>query len=520
MNVLLDAVVRAGLGEAECRLTLPGVFAALMADRISAFPALRAHQRHAWHAFLSQLGAIALHAAGVADPPTDETAWRDLLRGLTPDDPNDDAWSLVTPFDRPALLQPPIPDGLAALKKQIATPDGLDMLVTAKNHDLKQAIMVEAAPEDWLFALLTLQTMEGFLGAGNYGISRMNGGFANRAALGISPPGGPGVHVRRDMLRLHAERQKIAEQYGYAVDRGTALVWLLPWDGTTSLQVTTLDPLYIEICRRVRLVRTDGVIGARAGASKVPRIVFTKGGLTGDPWAPSRTEKDGTAKVLTVDAGGFGYRRMVELIFPENGRPSLLQETADSDAPEGLSLVARALVRGQGKTEGYHERCVPLSRRVRQMLSGSRVTDPAAEAARRRVELAGEVQYRVLRPALLALFQNGPERIDLRHDASARKADPFLATFDHAIDRDFFPRLWEELEADDPDTAGARRAAWVRDLLGQALAIVNEADHTAPKSAHRRYRARVRALQELALAPWRSTLLADYIVEKPHDGPT
>jgi len=141
----------------------------------------------------------------------------------------------------------------------------------------------------------------------------------------------------------------------------------------------------------------------------------------------------------------------------------------------------------------------------------------AAEAARRRVELAGEVQYRVLRPALLALFQNGPERIDLRHDASARKADPFLATFDHAIDRDFFPRLWEELEADDPDTAGARRAAWVRDLLGQALAIVNEADHTAPKSAHRRYRARVRALQELALAPRRSTLLADYIEEKTHD---
>ncbi len=487
-----------------------------MDDRISAFPALRAHQRHAWHAFLSQLGAIALHAAGVADPPTEEAAWCGLLRGLTHDDPDDDAWHLVTPPGRPALLQPPVPDGFAGLKKLTTTPDGLDMLVTAKNHDLKQAVMAEAAPEDWLFALLTLQTMEGFLGAGNYGISRMNGGFANRAALGIAPPGGVGAHVRRDILRLRAERRTIAERYGYAADGGTALVWRLPWDGTTSLQIETLDPLYIEICRRVRLIRTDGVIGARAGASKVPRIVSVAGGLTGDPWAPSRTEKDGSAKVLTVNADGFGYRRMVELIFPENGRPSLLQEAADNDAADGLSLVARALARGQGKTEGYHERRVPLSRRVRQML-GSRATDPAAEAARRRVELAGEVQNRVLRPALLALFQNGPERIDLRHDASARKADTFLVTFDNEIDRDFFPRLWEELEADDPDTGRARRAAWVRDLLGHARTIVDEADHAAPKSAHRRYRARVRALQELALAPRRSTLLADYIVEKTHD---
>jgi CRISPR system Cascade subunit CasA len=134
--------------------------------------------------------------------------------------------------------------------------------------------------------------------------------------------------------------------------------------------------------------------------------------------------------------------------------------------------------------------------------------------ARERVKLAGEVQYRVLRPALLALFQNGPERIDLRHDASARKADPFLATFDRFVDRDFFPYLWEELETDEPNNARAQRAVWIRDLLGQARAIVDEADHAAPKSAHRRYRARVRALQELALAPWRSTLLADYIVEK------
>ena len=75
-------------------------------------------------------------------------------------------WCLVAPPDRPALLQPPIPDGLATLKNSIATPDALDMLVASRNHDLKGAVMARALPDDWLFALVSLQTMEGFLGAG------------------------------------------------------------------------------------------------------------------------------------------------------------------------------------------------------------------------------------------------------------------------------------------------------------------------------------------------------------------
>src|SRR5580692_8745788 len=33
-------------------MTIPGVLAALTQDLITGFPALRAHQRHAWHSFL------------------------------------------------------------------------------------------------------------------------------------------------------------------------------------------------------------------------------------------------------------------------------------------------------------------------------------------------------------------------------------------------------------------------------------------------------------------------------------
>ena len=66
---------------------------------------------------------------------------------MTPGDADDAPWCLVAPPARPALLQPAIPSGvLAELKNFIATPDALDMLVTAKNHDLKQAVMAAAQP--------------------------------------------------------------------------------------------------------------------------------------------------------------------------------------------------------------------------------------------------------------------------------------------------------------------------------------------------------------------------------------
>jgi CRISPR system Cascade subunit CasA len=418
-------------------------------------------------------------------------------------------------------LQPPIPSGaLAELKNVITTPDSLDMLVTAKNHDLKQTVMALAQPDDWLFALLTLQTMEGFLGAGNYGISRMNGGFANRAALGIAPPGGPGAHLRRDLRRLMAMRGKLRGATGYASEGGVALVWLLPWDGTASLRQDALDEWYIEICRRVRLTLSDDALSARTTGSKVPRILPIDGGVTGDPWSPIVVEKAGAAKSLTVNAAGFGYRRMVDLMFSEGGvQPSLLQQPDTSDEPDGLQLVARALVRGQGKTEGYHERRVPLSKRgVRRGPGLGAGTDPAAEAARERVRLAGEVQDRVLKPALLSLFQNGPEQIDFRNKESNRKAEIFLHQFDALVDATFFEDLWQETDQDEPEARQLERGAWVVRLIGRASAQLHRAEAAASRSSRRRFRASVRANDRLYAGAHFNTLLKPYLQEaKPHD---
>ena len=53
--------------------------AALMADDVIAFPALRPHQRHAWHAFLVQLGAMAIHRDGKDAPPEDADKWAKVI---------------------------------------------------------------------------------------------------------------------------------------------------------------------------------------------------------------------------------------------------------------------------------------------------------------------------------------------------------------------------------------------------------------------------------------------------------
>jgi CRISPR system Cascade subunit CasA len=214
-NLLAAQLIRACTRTNGIRaVTLPGLLSLLVACEVDSLPALRPHQRYPLHCFLAQVGAMAMLAAGEKVLPRDERHWRDLLRGLTPEFPDDEPWVLIVDdLFKPAFLQPPVPEGAWEVLKEIEpTPDALDMLVTSKNHDLKAARLKIATPEHWLFALVTLQTWEGFLGRGNYGISRMNGGFASRPFIGAAPAtGGWGAHVTRDILRLVDNRTKLTE---------------------------------------------------------------------------------------------------------------------------------------------------------------------------------------------------------------------------------------------------------------------------------------------------------------------
>lgn len=483
----------------EHLFTLPDLYAALLRDEVSSFPALRPHQRHAWHAFLCQLGALSCLRAGLDEPPSDPEGWRALLRGLTPDFPGDEPWHLVGPPDKPALLQAPVPGGQLDGFKLVSTPDALDVLVTSKNHDVKGARLAHARPDDWLFALVTLQTMEGFLGAGNYGIARMNGGFANRPGLSMAPDGRVGAHVARDLRRLLELREPFLEKYETYDENGLGLLWLPPWDGASSLAPDRLDPYFIEICRRVRLIETDGHIAALAAGSKAARVKFRaeSAGNTGDPWTPLEITKD-SVKSLTVDARGFGYRRLSEILAQSGFTLAPLQTVGPAetrDAEHGLPyvLVCRAMARGQGKTEGLYERRI----RVTPKALGAFLPESGellAAISRARLDEAGEMG-RILRRALMVLFQNGPEhdKFAPRDPNSADRASPFLSAFDRTVDVDFFDHLFAEVAAGGEAERTALRARWLAALKERARVVLASAEAGAPTSSARRLRAQVRA---------------------------
>jgi CRISPR system Cascade subunit CasA len=449
-------------GQTE-QVGLPQLFVALTQDHVRDFPALRPHQRHAWHAFLVQVAALALVRAAAAEPFETEQEWRTALLALTSSEPDGAAWCLVTPAVRPALLQAPVPEGrIDGWKSRSYAPDELDMLITSKNHDLKSARMRRCRPEDWLFALVSLQTQEGFLGSGNYGISRMNGGFASR----------PGVGVTKTLL---ATRIRTAEIHGLSVDEGIALLWLVPWDGVASLSFASLDPHYIEICRRVRLqVGGDGLhaIGTGTKAARVAAKEFN--GVTGDPWTPADIA---AAKALTITGDGFQYKLLAELLVGSN-RPAAAQDLGQGHPDERLSLIAQCIARGQGKTERYHERRIPILPKIRALLLGGQ--QPAlARVAGQRIAAIAEVR-KLLWVALAVLFNNG--KTDASSDDSTKdKASRFARPFEQTEDLRFFDDLNAEIEADDD---GAQRAE----------AVLRGAFDAGPRSSVQRYRAQSAAL--------------------------
>jgi len=475
------------------RLSLPDLFVALAEDRIRDFPALRPHQRHPWHAFLVQLAAMALHQADQATPFPNAAAWKAALLALTPDDPDGAAWCLITPPERPALMQAPVPEEtLKAWKNQLLAPDELDMLVTSKNHDLKAARMRRSVPEDWLLALISLQTQEGFLGAGNYGISRMNGGFASRPALGAVPLGRWGRRWARDVRRLLDCRAEISHDMGLCEHGGIGLVWVRPWNGTDSLAFGALDPFYIEICRRIRLVESPDGIAALATGSKAPRIeAKSRNGVTGDAWMPIET---GAGKALTITGKGFDYKLSSELLFGQKFRSPIAQALIAEDGAQGIVMLARGVTRGQGKTEGYHERRIPISPKVRAFMIQKK-TDGLAKIAEERVSDISKIRG-VLWTALATLFENGAPK-DTFGDSAKDKANLFAKPFERFEDARFFDGplgLNEEIESEQP---GDVRLNWYLDMAKRAESILTEAFDSGPRSGEQRYRARAAALSRL-----------------------
>lgn len=494
-NLLMDPLVRVRLVNGEpAAMSLPEIYEAAATDDVASFPALRPHQRHAWHAFLAQLGVIAVQRADLAALPETATEWRTVLRGLTTEFADDEPWRLIVEEPaQPAFMQCPAGNTLNQYRRRVAAPDDLDLLVTSKNHDVKQTVAATCAPDDWALALIDLQTMAGFLGAGNYGVSRMNGGFSARPCLGLAPHNrGLGAHLFHDIHRMLQERPHLLQSYPdyFRTEGGTALLWTVPWDGTKSLDLSDLDPYFIEICRRVRLGLRCGVIEARTAGSKKGRVAskFANGNI-GDFWTPVTR---GDAKALSLSRAGFRYDHLAKLLF--DGRAYALPRamTVDVAGKKRWRIVARGMAGGQGKTDGYHERNdVVFAPQVVTAFSRRKKRDELAAACNELLEEIAEVS-RALRLGVAVAASGGRLLSDLTK-TDRTQAVPYVRRFDAAIDPLFFGAVERRFVAEDEASKKDERESFAKKMVATAHALLEEAVEAVPCPAIRRLRAQARA---------------------------
>ncbi|TDX31387.1 hypothetical protein [Rhodovulum visakhapatnamense] len=471
--------------------SLPGLMAAMERGEVAGFPALRPHQRPAWHMFLVQLAVLALDASDERALPDTEDRWRAAFRALTPEFADDAPWHLVG-RDRscPAFLQPPDPGGLKW--SFVATPDALDMLITSRNHDLKREIAFEAAPQDWLFALVSLQTMEGFGGAGNYGIARMNGGSSSRAMLTLAPARAgsaeidPSAWWARDVRRLRAGREGLV---------GKALLWLDPWPDGRSLDLHALDPLFIEVCRRIRLTLHDGRMAAERSTSKGPRVAAKEArGNTGDPWAPIHLTE---SKSLTLGERDWTHELLVELIYGGEWQVPVLARPDPQEEAAPMLLVAEAVSRGNSKTDGFRSRIVPVPKAMVGHMLGARPRDLAEGI----LEDIAAVDQALRNGLALAAAEGDRDKVGKAHYARTRPAREALR---READRTFFAELWTRMAETTDAGIGGARLRYLESLARQARVEFAAALPAIPCASLMRPRAEVRARRALETGLFRA----------------
>lgn len=480
---------------------LPGVLAHLTAGRDVVFRAARPHQAGPLRAFWVALAIQALEHSDLGLDGQDEGQWLDLLTAwIEAQRPgaSASAFALVAPADAPAFFQAPAQDWPGGFKTLVETPDALDMLITSKNHDIKAARMRDAGGEDWALALMSLQTQEGFLGRGNYGIARMNGGFGSRPFVWLRVSQNAGLQFRRDVQRLLARHKDSKNRIDDVFTGELGLTWLRAWDGASQLAVDDLHPLCLEICRRVRLVKNEeGRIVAHVGSSSATRIAMgdEHKGATGDPWTPISVLDQ---KSLSITGEGYSWRRINKLLFGQGKDAWALPPLARAHKSDGagpFDLVFEGVARGQGKTEGFHQRVLPVPPHAGVVLhdEAGMAQVELAEAARLHEDDAANMARQVLRRGLMAAFTKGPALEDLKLDAkeAGSAADQILQEqFDPFVDASFFDALFGTPE----QTPDERRIAWQSRLAEHARSVLDSALSSGPRTDERRWKAEARGI--------------------------
>jgi len=254
----------------------------------------------------------------------------------------------------------------------------------------------------------------------------------------------------------------------------------------------------LEVARRVRLAvsaKVGDVIVAKTAGSKKSRVAGGDTlGIVSDPWVPVvRDSKGDKALNPQTETGGFTYRRLAPVLFDrEKFSLPLLAKPTGAEALRGGTMVASALGRGQGGTDGYLRREVHFPPTAMR-----RTADDAAMLALRSqsfIQAAADMQGKVLRSALIQ-FVDGSDDPDWKSPDIGRSIETWVTAFDAAVDEVFFEELLDSVEQQQEDDAALLR--WAGCLRGLAQTIFNRAADSLPTRDRSVELARARAMSFL-----------------------
>jgi CRISPR system Cascade subunit CasA len=497
MNLLTEPVFRVETPNGRERLSLPQLLAALGLDRVESLPGLQRHQEDAFHIFLCYLAGAVLARESQTDPCQSAEFWLEGIRRLTGRE-DDCAWTLVVEdVTLPAFMQAPVPkDELFEKKFSIikTSSDALDVLPTSKNHDLKSSRAFDAEMDDWVFALISFQTMSGYT-AKHQGISRMSSGYGSRPYVSLAYNYRLGQQWYRDISKILSVRRELLSGPWHYKNDGAVFTWIQEWDTKSSLSITQLDPFFIEISRTVRLCNLDGKTVARTAMEIAPRInAKDLNGILGDPWTPiNLNDKKKGQSALTVSSNGLTPELLRNLIFEDGYKPAAMQLHDAGREGQACQFTASVLVRGQGTTDGFHQAALPIPGKT-----GSRLfrrgpdRDRLATLSKTAINDAGQMQNQVLKVALFSFLEGGQniDKIDREKHGIKEWWKTTENQFSEAWSRDYFPWLWRMGEQEDDDAA---RLEWLKALRDNAETVLDDAINRYPTHSGRFYRSQVKA---------------------------
>ena len=139
-------------------------------------------------------------------------------------------------------------------------------------------------------------------------------------------------------------------------------------------------------------------------------------------------------------------------------------------------LLARSLVRGQGRTEGYHERTIPIHGLLADAMAapGGSLRTAIANIARERMESIATASG-ILHHALLTFMASDPATTEQRV-----KARRWGQAFNRSMDADFFESLQMELACPPGEGRVAARNLWLQGLVARARRVLVRAQAAPP----------------------------------------